>query len=84
MCDRGGDDRSLNVTVTNPINAGFLTNYPDGRTVPNASNLNFGPGQTVANLGLISNGSYDIVLCQNASTGIVHLIVDRFGFCASS
>ena len=43
---------ALNVTVVNPTAAGFLTTYPDGEPVPNASSLNFSPGQTVPNFVL--------------------------------
>ena len=39
----------LNVTVTNPVAAGFVTVYPCGSTLPNASSVNFTTGQTVAN-----------------------------------
>jgi subtilisin family serine protease len=39
----------LNVTVTNPVAAGFVTVYPCGSTLPNASSVNFATGQTVAN-----------------------------------
>jgi hypothetical protein len=39
----------LNVTVTNPVAAGFVTVYPCGSPLPNASSVNFTTGQTVAN-----------------------------------
>jgi uncharacterized delta-60 repeat protein len=41
---------ALNVTVTQPQAAGFLTVYPCGQTPPLASNLNFRRGQTIPNL----------------------------------
>jgi hypothetical protein len=40
----------LNVTVVNPSASGFVTVWPCGEPQPNASNLNFVAGQTVANL----------------------------------
>lgn len=40
---------SMNVTVTNPDAAGFLTVYPCGGDVPLVSNVNFTAGQTVPN-----------------------------------
>lgn len=40
---------SMNVTVTNPEAAGFLTVYPCGGAVPLVSNVNFVAGQTVPN-----------------------------------
>ena len=40
----------LNTTIVNPSASGFLTVYPCGSAVPNASSLNFRPGQIVPNL----------------------------------
>ena len=40
----------LNVTVTNPVAAGYATAYADGKAPPTASNLNYVARQTVANL----------------------------------
>jgi hypothetical protein len=39
----------LNVTVNEPEQAGFVTAYPCGTPRPNASNLNYVPGQTIPN-----------------------------------
>ena len=39
----------LNVTVTDPVGDGFVTVYPCGSPRPNASNVNFAAGATVAN-----------------------------------
>jgi hypothetical protein len=53
----------LNVTVTNTSGAGFVTAYPGGLRRPNASNLNFMRGQTVANLvqvGVGADGKVDL------------------------
>ena len=44
----------LNVTVTAPTAAGFLTVYPCTATVPTASNVNFAKNQTVANSVVVS------------------------------
>ncbi|MBV8234701.1 MAG: hypothetical protein JO075_03265, partial [Acidimicrobiia bacterium] len=41
---------ALNVTATNPTATSFLTVSPTGSSRPNASNLNFGAGQTVPNM----------------------------------
>ncbi|HEY8817129.1 MAG TPA: fibronectin type III domain-containing protein, partial [Candidatus Dormibacteraeota bacterium] len=52
----------LNVTVTNTSGPGFVTAYPGGSR-PNASNLNFARGQTVANLVQVAvgaNGKVDL------------------------
>ena len=40
----------MNVTVTAPTASSFLTIWPSGAPLPNASSLNFVPGQTVPNL----------------------------------
>ena len=47
----------LNVTVTKPLGAGFVTVYPCGTFPPNASNLNFTAGATVANAVVSSIGT---------------------------
>ena len=65
---------ALNVTVTAPDEAGFVTVYPCGQDVPNASNLNFTAGQTIPNLVIAhvgQNGS--ICFVTSART---HLIAD--------
>jgi len=46
----------LNVTVTGPTAPSYLTVYPTGTTPPLASNLNFIPGQTVANRVMVAVG----------------------------
>jgi GH25 family lysozyme M1 (1,4-beta-N-acetylmuramidase) len=69
----------LNVTVTAPTTAGYLTVYPDGHTQPTASNLNFTAGQTIPNLVTVPviNGKVDFF---NGSSGSVHLIADLAGY----
>ena len=49
----------LNVTVVNPIAPGFVTAYPTGATLPNASSIDYVGGQVVPNLvevGIGTNG----------------------------
>jgi hypothetical protein len=48
---------ALNVTVTDPTDAGYLSVYPLGVAPPNASNLNFARGQTAANLVIVPLGA---------------------------
>ncbi|MBV8159447.1 MAG: hypothetical protein JO265_00840 [Acidimicrobiia bacterium] len=69
----------LNVTVTNPDAGSYLTVYPDGSAVPTASNLNFGPGQTVPNLVVASVGADGMVDVYNAA-GSADVIVDVAGW----
>lgn len=74
---------ALNVTVANPTAAGFLTIYPDGEAVPNASSLNFNPGQTVPNFVMArlgNGGKIDALL----SGGTAHVIVDVVGWVADT
>jgi hypothetical protein len=74
---------SLNVTVTEPTAAGYLTVWPAGRTRPLASNLNFVAGQTIPNAvstGVNANG--DIEIYNNS--GNSHVIVDVTGWYAKS
>ncbi|MEU2626081.1 right-handed parallel beta-helix repeat-containing protein [Kitasatospora sp. NPDC007106] len=70
---------TLNVTVTEPGGPGFLTVYPQGDAVPNASNLNWVAGQTIANQVVVpvKDGK---VSFYNASGYPVHVVVDVFGY----
>ncbi|WP_406203321.1 right-handed parallel beta-helix repeat-containing protein [Kitasatospora sp. NBC_01560] len=70
---------TLNVTVTEPGRDGFLTVYPKGEQAPNASNLNFLPGETIPNQVVVSvkNGGVSI---RNNSGAPVHVVVDMFGY----
>lgn len=70
---------TLNVTVTNPTANGFVTAYPDGTAVPNASNVNFMPHQTVANEVVTEVGPGNYVDFTNSSAGTVDLVVDENG-----
>jgi len=70
----------LNVTVTSPSAAGFLTIYPDGKPRPTASNLNFTPGQTVPNMVVATVGSNGRIALYNGSAGIVDVVVDVAGY----
>jgi Cysteine-rich secretory protein family len=69
----------LNVTVTNPTAYGFITAWPHGLTRPLASNLNFSPGQTIANRVMVGIGPGGLVDFSN-SFGSVDLIVDISGW----
>ncbi|MEH0824851.1 MULTISPECIES: right-handed parallel beta-helix repeat-containing protein [unclassified Micromonospora] len=69
----------LNVTVTKPTAAGFVTVYPDGATTPSSSNVNFVAAETVANLATVSMSNGKIRL-RHTGSGTVHLIADLQGF----
>ncbi|GAA4263952.1 choice-of-anchor D domain-containing protein [Dactylosporangium darangshiense] len=69
----------LNVTVTAPTSAGYLTVYPAGVTRPTASSLNFPAGWTGANSVTVPVGTNGQVDIFNAA-GNVHVIADVLGY----
>jgi Zn-dependent metalloprotease len=64
----------VNVTVTDPSAPGYATVYPCGGTPPNASNLNYTAGNTVANAVVVQIGAGGTVCVFTQSPA--HLIVD--------
>lgn len=70
----------FNLTVTAPESFGFVTAYPSGTAIPEASNLNFAGGQTVPNLVAVPVGSDGRVSLYNRSDGRSHLIADIAGY----
>ncbi|WP_218184637.1 S8 family peptidase [Nigerium massiliense] len=70
----------LNVTVTQPRTAGNVVVHPAGIAAPTASNLNFVPGQTVANLVTVRLGTNGQVTLRNNAGGSSHLIADVAGY----
>lgn len=74
----GASAVALNVTVTGPAGAGYVTAYPDGSSRPTASNLNVTKGQTVANLVVVPLGPDGrVVLFSSTPT---QLIADAAGW----
>ena len=71
---------TLNVTVTNASSGGYVTAYPDGVAKPNASNVNFTQGQTVANLATVKLGSDGYVDLTNSGSGTIDLVADLQGY----
>ncbi len=69
----------LNVTAVSPTAAGNISVYPYGTHRPQASNLNFGPGQTVANLVTVPLNSGAVTLANN-SAGTTQLLADVQGY----
>ena len=74
----------LNLTVTGPTGLGYITAYPGGGCRPFASNLNFTPGRTVANLAEEGVGANGAVSLFNGSSGNVDLVVDVEGWVATA
>jgi hypothetical protein len=68
----------LNVTVTEPLRAGFVSVFACGAVRPNAASVNFAAGQTVANMvvsGLDAAGK----VCIYTMTA-THIVVDVIAF----
>ena len=64
--------------MTDPSTSSFITLYPSG-VVPDASNLNFTPGQTVANLSMpLLSGSGSLSIYDQLGT--VDVIGDLVGY----
>ena len=69
----------MNVTVTGADAGSFLTTWPAGTSKPNASNLNFGVGQTVPNLVTVKIGTGGTVMFANA-VGTTDVVADVVGY----
>ncbi|MER5636034.1 PKD domain-containing protein [Kitasatospora sp. NPDC002227] len=69
----------LNVTSTGSDAGGYFTAYPSGTARPGTSNLNFKPGQTVANQVIVPIGSDGSVRLYNFA-GHAQAVVDLFGY----
>ena len=83
VAGRGGVSSSpeavaLNVTVTGPTAASFLTVWPSGEPRPFASSVNMVPGQTVPNMVLTRVGANGMVSIFN-NTGATDVVVDVLG-----
>jgi PQQ-like domain len=69
----------INVTVANTTGSSYLTVYPAGFSRPTASNLNWTPGRTVANLVEVAIGANGQVGVYNA-VGNTDVIFDVAGW----
>jgi hypothetical protein len=69
----------MNVTVADPTEAGYLTVWPTGEARPEASNLNFVPGQAAPNLVLAKLGTGGRVSIYNFA-GSTNVIADVMGW----
>jgi hypothetical protein len=69
----------LNVTVTEPTAPGYITVYPAGQSPPTASNLNFVPGQSIANLVTAKVGANGSVSIFNFA-GSTQVLFDVVGY----
>jgi hypothetical protein len=71
----------LNVTVVGPQGSGWLTVFPTGDAKPLASNLNYGPGQTIPNMVVARIGDDGTVSIYSPTT--THIVVDVAGWFAA-
>lgn len=76
----GASAVALNVTVTNPQQAGHLTVFPSGQTAPTTSNLNFSAGQTIANSVIIPIGADGKIDIRNGAWAGTDVVVDVVGY----
>ncbi|MFC1417916.1 hypothetical protein [Streptacidiphilus cavernicola] len=71
---------ALNVTATGSPSSGFLTAYPDGKSLPTASNVNFSKGQTIANSVIVPVGSDGRIRIYNGGKKPVSVVIDAVGY----
>ena len=72
----------MNVTVVNPTASGYMTIWQSGVARPNASNLNFTPGQVISNQVTVPVGTDGKVQILN-SAGNTHVLFDVTGYYAN-
>jgi hypothetical protein len=70
---------AMNVTVTDTTQYSYLTAYPTGPSMPLASNLNWWPGDTVANQVITPVGADGNISFYN-SQGDTDVVVDVVGY----
>jgi Bacterial Ig domain len=76
---------AVNLTVTQPTGAGFLTLHADGTTPPGTSTINFSAGQTRANnavtaLSAAGDGTLRIFAAVQGQSPSVQVILDVNGY----
>jgi hypothetical protein len=77
----GARSVSLNVTATQPSNAGHLRLFAGGGDIPPTSSLNFSAGQTRGNNAIVPLGAAaDLSVFAGQAGGSVHVIIDVNGY----
>jgi hypothetical protein len=71
----------VNITLTGADRIGFVTAYPDGQRVPEASNVNIVPGGVRANTAVVKvgTGGRINVLMAEASADVIVDVLGSFG-----
>ncbi|WP_162688458.1 MULTISPECIES: PKD domain-containing protein [unclassified Streptomyces] len=77
---KGATAVALNLTVTNPKEAGHLTVYPGGQQAPSTSSVNFAAGQTVANSVIVPVGPDGKIVVRNGSWQPADVVIDVVGY----
>ena len=72
----------LNLTVTEPSSAGYLSLTPTGAAAGTTSNVNFAAGDTVPNLAICRIGSGGQITLTGVGQGM-HALADVFGYFGS-
>ena len=76
----GSSAATVNLTATGPAAPGFLTAYRCDQPRPVASNVNFGPGQTVANLAVVAVGAAGrLCVFTSSATDVVVDLLGAYG-----
>jgi hypothetical protein len=75
---------AMNLTAVGGTRNGVITAYPAGESLPTVSNLNYGAGQTTANMTMVPLGTNGQIVLHNNSSGPVDLIADADGYFTSS
>ncbi|WP_033283945.1 beta strand repeat-containing protein [Streptomyces sp. NRRL F-525] len=68
------------VTITGPTTGGNATVYPTSTGKPATSNINWGTGDTIANLTLTPTDTSGSITLYNDSTGTTDLVIDSSGY----
>ncbi len=73
---------AFNLTAVQPNMLGFLRAYPSGSSPGTVSQINFGPGQTRSNNGIVGIGADGNVVVSAALSfgGAVHFVLDVVGY----
>ena len=80
-----GSSVITNITVTDEATNGFITAYPSGTPNPGTSNLNYAKNQTLAGLSILkATGTDNEITVDNQSNGTSDIVLDVFGYFASS
>ncbi|MFI5998878.1 hypothetical protein ACIA98_00415 [Streptomyces sp. NPDC051366] len=79
VAEPGATAVALNVTVTDPQEAGHLTVHPAGQAAPTTSNVNFTAGQTVANSVIVPVSKDGEITVRNGAWAPSDVIVELVG-----